>query len=220
MNRTINVNIGGYPFIIDQDAFDELQDYLNVIEHHFSASEGCEEIVHDIELRFAELLTERANKRPIVSARDVEQAIKILGTPEEFGAEESRSFDHQAMDHDGGTTKSKGKRLFRNPDDKVIGGVCSGLAAYFGLADPIWIRLIFVIAFAGGGAGVLVYLFLLIAVPKAKTPIDRLAMQGRPINVENIARQVEDGIENLSYKLDEISDRWTAKKKGKKTSTI
>ena len=214
MNPTLNVNIGGYPFIIDDDAYNKLQDYLDIIEDHFSTSEGCEEIVHDIELRFAELLTERSNKRPIIGVRDIEQAIKVLGTPEEFGADEDRYRSRQEDIYDDETPyRTKGKRLYRNPDDKVIGGVCSGMAAYFGMNDPIWIRLMFVLAVAGGGAGVLVYLFLLIAVPKAKTPSDRLAMQGRPINVENIARQVEDGIDQLTYKLDEISDKWTSKKK-------
>ncbi len=213
MNPTINVNIGGYPFIIDEDAYDKLQEYLDVIEHHFSASEGCEEIVHDIELRFAELLSERQNKRPIIGIRDIEQAIKILGTPEEFGADENRHRSSEQPSYIGDDTiRKKGKRLFRNPDDKVVGGVCSGIAAYFGMSDPIWIRLVFVIFFVTGGASLLVYLFLLIAVPKAKSPSDRLAMQGRPINVENIAQQVEEGIEELSYKLDEISDRWSKKK--------
>ncbi len=220
MNPTINVNIGGYPFIIDEDAFDKLQEYLDIIEHHFSSSEGCEEIVHDIELRFAELLSERTNKRPIIGLRDVDQAIKILGTPEEFGAEDDRFRSRHENYDEEPAMRPKGKRLYRNPDDKVIGGVCSGLAAYFGMNDPIWIRLIFVISFAAGGAGFIVYLFLLIAVPKAKTPSDRLAMHGRPINVENIAQQVEDGIDQLTYKLDEISDKWTSKKKDKSKTTF
>ena len=211
MNPTINVNIGGYPFIIDQDAFDKLQSYLDIIEHHFSTSEGCDEIVHDIELRFAELLAERPNKRPIVNARDIEQAIKILGTPEEFGAAEGIQYEGQRAEED--VLQVKGKRLYRNGDDKVIGGVCSGMAAYFGMSDPIWMRIIFLVAFVGFGFGFIVYLFLLIAVPKAKTNTEKLAMRGKPVNVNNIARQVEDSIEHLTYKLDEISDRWAAKKK-------
>lgn len=210
MNPTINVNIGGYPFIIDDDAFEKLQAYLDAIEHHFSASEGCEEIVNDIELRFAELLMERPNKRPIVNLRDVEQAIKILGTPEDFGAEEDAIHAEEEADHG---FRPKGKRLFRNPDDKVIGGVCSGLAAYFGMADPVWMRIIFLVLAFGTGTGVLFYLILLIAVPKAKSPMDKLAMHGRPINIENIARQVEDSIDHLTDKIDEIGEKWASKKK-------
>lgn len=213
MNPTLNVNIGGYPFIIDNNAFDKLQDYLNIIENHFSASEGCDEIVHDIELRFAELLNERSNKRPIVSVRDVEQAIKILGTPEDFGAD--IGFDNATAHEEAPNTKSQptGRRLFRDPKDKVISGVCSGIAAYLGINDPVWVRLLFVIFTAAGGSGALVYIFLMIAVPKAKTHMDRLAMQGKPINVENIAQQIEDGINNLTYTIDEMSDRFTSKKK-------
>ncbi len=211
MNPTINVNIGGYPFIIDEDAFKKLQSYLDIIEHHFSTSEGCEEIVNDIELRFAELLTERPNKRPIVNSRDVDQAIKILGTPEEFGADEDEAVEvEERMEK---SYRPRGKRLFRNPDEKVIGGVCSGLAAYFGMADPVWMRIIFLVLAFGSGVGVLLYLTFLIIVPKAKTPMDKLAMYGRPINVENIARQVEDGIDHLTDRIDEMSDKWTSKKK-------
>ena len=212
MNPTINVNIGGQPFIIDESAFNKLQEYLDVIEHHFSTSDGCEEIVNDIELRFAELLNERTNKRPIIGDRDIEQAIKVLGTPAEFGAYESRTHATTEENYDPGF-EAQGKRLYRNTDDKVIGGVCSGIAAYFGMSDPIWIRLMFVILLVVFGGGFIVYLFLLIAVPKAKTPSERLAMRGKPINVQNIARQVEDGIEHLTYKLDEISDTWGSKKK-------
>ena len=213
MNPTMNVNIGGCPFIIDEDAFDKIQDYLDIIENHFSTSDGCDEIVSDIEYRFAELLNERPNQRPIVSSRDVEQAIKVLGTPADFGAFESKRNAHTDEAYDDNEFQPSGKRLYRNTDDKVVGGVCSGMAAYFGMSDPLWIRLFFVIATVVFGGGVIVYLFLLISVPKAKTASERLAMRGKPINVENIAKQVEDGIEHLTYKLDEISDKWATKKK-------
>lgn len=202
MNKVFNINLGGYPFVMDQDAYNTLDEYLISLEGYFSESEGCEEIVSDIEARIAELFKDRLKRRKIVSMKDVDEVIAIMGTPEQF---EDDAFATQT-----GSTGKKfdirtGKRLYRNPDDSVLAGVCSGLSAYLGIEDPIWMRLVFVLAVFGFGFGVLPYIVLWIVVPEALTSGDRLAMRGEPANVSNIARTVEEELQHLSKRITNFS---------------
>ena len=213
MNKTQNINVGGLPFIIDEDAFILLDEYLNRIDRHFDTSEGYEEIIGDIETRMAELLQEQLKGRKIVSNGAVTHAISVLGTPQDFGAEEI-NYDNAASDETGYKT---GKRLFRDPDDKMVAGVCGGLAAYFGIQDPIWVRLLFALAGVGGGAGVLVYFILWALVPVAETPRDFLAMRGERINVRNIAKIVQDQVGQISDQLSELGNDWKSKRRKKKS---
>lgn len=222
MNKIININLGGFPFVVDEDAFDHLQRYLKALTRHFSHSEGCEEIISDIENRMAELFNERLGVRKIVTLSDVQETIKIMGRPEDFQGDliedEPLSKDNTFFNE---PPKSKfeepkyrtGKRLFRNKDEKVIAGVCSGIAAYFGIEDPVWVRIAFVLATVTGGFGVLAYLILAAVVPPAKSAADRLSMRGEPINVSSIAKQVEEEINSLSDTLAEIGNQFSSKKK-------
>jgi len=212
MNKTQNINVGGLPFIIDEDAFTILEEYLNRIDRHFEPSDGYEEIIGDIETRMAELLQEQLKGRKIVSQSDVSHAISVLGSPQDFGAEEV-NYDQADTDDLRYTT---GKRLFRDPDDKVVAGVCGGLAAYFGIQDPIWVRLIFALAAVGGGAGVLVYIIMWALVPVAETPRDFLAMRGERINVRNIAKIVQDQVGHISDQLSELGNDWKSNRRKKK----
>ncbi len=212
MNKTNNINVGGFPFVIDDDAFDYLDDYLKKIDKHFRHAEGYEEIVEDIERRMAELLNDRLKNKRIVSREDVAHAISVLGTPEDFGA--SDSFEYETYE---GNDYQTGKKLYRDPDDKIIGGVCSGLAAYFGVQDPIWVRIVFALAALGAGVGVPLYLLMWALVPEAKTPRDFLAMRGEPINVKNIARIVEEQVEHIADQLSELGNDWKSKKRKKKS---
>ncbi|MFZ1498190.1 MAG: PspC domain-containing protein, partial [Saprospiraceae bacterium] len=104
-----------------------------------------------------------------------------------------------------------------DPDDKVVGGVCSGLAAYFGIQDPVWVRLLFVVMLLSGGFGAAIYIALMIIVPYAKTSTDRLAMRGEKIDIENIAKIVEDGFQSVSQKFAEFG---TDDEKKKATSGV
>ncbi len=213
MNRVHTINLGGFPFTIDDDAFGKLERYLKQIENHFRSSEGFEEIYGDIERRMAELLEERLKARQIVSLKDVEYAIGLLGTPRDFGATDEAEETFQS----GPERQYKtGKRLFRDPDDKMVGGVCGGLAAYFGIADVVWVRIAFALAALGGGFGVLLYFLFWAIVPEAKTPGDFLAMRGVPINVKNIARIVEEQIEQISEQLSGLGEEFKAKARRKK----
>lgn len=218
MNKVLNINLGGYAFTIDQNAYEHLVEYLDTIEHHFRKSEGCEEIVSDIETRMAELFREHNGKQEIVSIKDVDQAILIMGTPEDFGAEPFEDYEHtREKSSDEGL--NFGRRLFRDETDEQVAGVCSGLAAYLGIEDPVWVRIAFVVFTLSGGVGIPAYLILWAVVPAAKTPSDFLAMRGEPINIHNIGRKVEEEVEKFSEKMDSWSskkNKWSSKKKEKK----
>ncbi len=214
MNKIFNINLGGYPFTIDDDAYYALDKYLSKVKKHFSASEGCDEIIADIEARIAELFNEELKGQPIVGMREVDKVIAVMGRPEEFGAEEGEDHESDTTFTSSGKEYTTGKRLFRDGDDVVVGGVCSGLAAYFGIADPVWIRIAFAVGLIFGGIAVPLYLILWAAVPKAKTSADKLAMKGEKINVSNIARKVEEEINNLSDTISELTKEFSSKKKG------
>ncbi len=224
MNKVFNINLGGYPFTIDEDAYEHLSKYLKAIHRHFESSEGYEEITGDIEARLAELFQEQQSGRPIVTIKDVKSAIAVMGTPEEFGAQplEDEEPKQETETNEKKSSYRTGKRLFRNSEDEVVGGVCSGIAAYFGIQDPLWVRIAFIVLTISGGLAIPAYLILWAVLPKAETAGDRLAMRGEPINVSNIGKIVEEEIDNLTKRMsdlgDEISDKFGDQFKNKKKS--
>ncbi len=201
MNKVFNINIGGYPFVIDHEAFDELEQYLNSLNRYFKSSEGRDEIVSDIELRIAELFKEKLKRRKIVSLKDVNDVIDTMGRPEQF---EEETYADSGGYGDNQFDIRTGKRLYRDPESKILAGICSGLSAYLGIEDPIWMRLAFAIAFFGFGIGVLPYIILWMVVPEAKTSGDKLAMRGEAANVSNIANFVQDNMQHLGKKITEL----------------
>ncbi|MFZ1748926.1 MAG: PspC domain-containing protein, partial [Saprospiraceae bacterium] len=215
MNKTFNINLGGYPFAIDEDAYEYIQNYLGTIRRHFAASDGCEEILYDIEVRMAELFQEHLKGRAIISMKEIDEVIMIMGKPEDFGAEPMA----EPVSSSGRGKKSDykiktGKRLFRDPDDKKVGGVCSGIAAYFGIEDPLWVRLIFALLLISG-VGAVTYIVLWALIPEAANAGDKLAMRGEPATIENIAKVVENELTEFGDKLNEWSkDLGTKKKSG------
>jgi len=214
MNKILNINLGGYAVTIDDDAYEYLLAYLESIRKRFSESEGRDDIIHDIETRLGELITQDMGSRTIVMLPDVEAAVQVMGKPEDFGGEtaEPKRSTHSSKSSGSGTFRT-GKRLFRDEEDSVVGGICSGLSAYFGISDPVWMRLIFVLlTFLSAGFWVPAYFLLWMLVPPARTAADRLVMRGEPVNVDNIAREIEDGFDRLSHKVNEIGA--DVKKKG------
>ncbi|MBL7827172.1 MAG: PspC domain-containing protein [Saprospiraceae bacterium] len=207
MNKILNINLGGYAITIDDDAYEYLQAYLDNIRRRFSESEGRDEILEDIEARLGEIITGSMGSRTIVMLPDVEAAVNIMGKPEDFGSDETTSSSKNTHAKSGASTRSirTGKRLYRDEEDAVVGGVCSGLTAYFGMTDPVWMRLIFVfLAFASFGFWLPAYILMWILVPPAKSAADRLAMRGEPINVDNIAKEVEEGFDRIGKKVNDI----------------
>ena len=200
MKKTFNINLGGIVFHIDEDAYDLLDKYLSNLRIHFSKEEGAEEIVHDMELRISELFSERLNeKKQVVTLKDVEEIIAQMGKPEEFSDDTTQDTNEYIKEEKGP------KRLFRDPDNKVIGGVCSGIAAYLGW-DVTAVRIIFIalaLPFILNGSlilnGVVIaYIIAWIIIPEANTAAEKLSMKGMKVNVENIGKTVTDGFEKVN----------------------
>ena len=200
MKKTFNINLGGIVFHIDEDAYDLLDKYLSNLRIHFSKEEGAEEIVHDMELRISELFSERLNeKKQVVTLKDVEEIIAQMGKPEEFSDDTTQDTNEYIKEEKGP------KRLFRDPDNKVIGGVCSGIAAYLGW-DVTAVRIIFIalaLPFILNGSlilnGVVIaYIIAWIIIPEANTATEKLSMKGMKVNVENIGKTVTDGFEKVN----------------------
>ncbi|MDO9613105.1 MAG: PspC domain-containing protein, partial [Bacteroidota bacterium] len=170
MKKTFTINISGSVFHIDDDAFEKLQKYLQLLNRHFGTAIEGQEILQDIEARIAELFIEKtANKVEVVTNEMVDEVIARMGKPEVFmDSEEETSAKTQAEGAFQDGEQKKRRRLYRDGDNRVIGGVCSGLGAYFNI-DPVILRVIFVVLFfLGVGASFLIYIILWIVVPKAK----------------------------------------------------
>lgn len=218
MNKIHNINLGGYPFNIDDHVYHKLQSYLHTIENHFGDSDGVCDIMSDIEARMAELFIDSIGDRKIIGESDLKNVVAIMGTPEQFGAA-SQDFDqsNKQKSQSSGAKIKTGRRFFRDPDNQVIGGVCSGIAAYWGIEDPIWMRLVFGLLFFSG-IGFIPYIILWIIIPVAKTSGDRLAMRGEAANVENIGKLIEDEFEDMTDNISQITDDFLSKKKDSKRS--
>lgn len=210
MNKTENINIGGQPFIIDAPAYKALEVYLDSLERHFSGHEGCEDIMEDIELRISELFEIQLKERKVIEVKDLDAIKAIMGTAKDLGMEE----ESQTRNNDENVATAKlNKRFFRDNDSKVIGGVASGLASYFGM-DVVWMRLIFIL-FVLSGISPLLYLILWAAVPSAKTRSEKMEMHGEPVNIKNIAKDVEEELMILKIKLEDFGNEIAGKKKDK-----
>lgn len=197
MNKTVTINLSGIVFHIDENAYELLKRYLEKLKAHFSTTQGKEEIIADIESRLAEMFTERnGDVSKVIMEADVNEVITAMGKPEELSASEEEQPHTSAT---GGQTlyyESSRKRFFRNPDDKVLGGVCSGISAYFDI-DPIWLRLAFGLSVIFAGTGVLLYLILWFIIPEAKSTSDKLLMRGERVNVATIEKNVREEFESL-----------------------
>jgi phage shock protein PspC (stress-responsive transcriptional regulator) len=210
MNKTININLGGFFFHIDEEAYQKLRRYLASISKSLSEDpQGKNEIIADIEARISELLSEKiTDARQVVNEIDIEDIIVIMGQPEDYAeAEEAYSDANYSYSRN----KASGKKLFRDGDDKFLGGVASGIAHYFNI-DTIWIRLLFLITtLAGVGIGILVYIILWVLLPEAKTTAEKLQMEGEPVNIDNIEKKIREEFTNVSEKLKDGASEFSEK---------
>ena len=194
MKTTENISLAGYSFTIENDAYLMLGTYLNDIRNSFSEEEGADEIAADIEERIAELLKERCTNGMTVNIQMIEEIRRRIGDPKDLANDDRESGEGSAETgcHDEVHTKKswKTKRMFRDIDHRVIGGVCSGLSEYFGL-DRVLIRIAFLILTFVTIFGpqilfpVVLYICLWIAIPAARTDEQKREMRGRPVNLEN-----------------------------------
>ena len=179
----MNVGIGGFGFMIDEDAYYRLNNYLSRFKSGLGSDRESAEVMSDVEQRIAELFRQELRfKEEVVNLALVEKVIALLGFPD--GTEQTDDF---AFDRGYDTYGRPRKRLYRDPDDRMIGGVCSGLAAYFDTEVTLW-RVLFVIALFLPVPGFLTYVILWIAVPYARTAAQKLEMRGLPVTAENLRR--------------------------------
>lgn len=215
MKKSFTISLNGRVYHINDDAFELLNAYLDNLKSHFAREEGAQEILEDIEARIGELFSERMRYGlQVISDSEVRQVITIMGHPEEIGEAEvdllqngtlaEPSLNSTAEDMPEAVTESDAtmaaeqapkqrKRFYRDTDDRVIAGVCSGLGYYLKV-DPWIIRAVFLLAFLFGlGSSVLIYLVIWIIVPECKTVAQKLQMRGEPATVENIRQAIHEG---------------------------
>ena len=184
MKKTENISLAGYSFTIEEDAYAVLDRYLKDIRDVFAEDDNAEEIASDIEERIAELLSERCRSGIVVNLEMIEAVKHQIGDPATLAQE-----DTDAQPTQPGKTAARKKKLYRNIDERILGGVCAGLGAYFSL-DKVLFRIIFLILFFIGFAddglfciSVIAYICLWIAMPAARTVEQKCEMKGKPMNL-------------------------------------
>jgi phage shock protein PspC (stress-responsive transcriptional regulator) len=197
MNKTVNINLGGFVFHIDEDAFQKLTNYFEAIKRSLSNTSGQDEIIKDIEIRIGEIISEKhTSDKQVISIREVEDIILIMGQPEDYRIEGDEQIEAAPIFSDQKSTK----KLYRDEENSVIGGVLAGLGHYFGI-DKTWLRVFLLIMVFAWGTGFVAYIILWIAMPAAKTTSEKLEMRGEPVTISNIEKKVREEIEMLSGKL-------------------
>ncbi|QLC67617.1 PspC domain-containing protein [Flavobacterium sp. LPB0248] len=198
MNKTVNINLGGMFFHIDEDAYLKLTRYFDAIKRSLNNSSGQDEIIKDIEMRVSELLTEKQkSEKHVVGLKDVDEVIAVMGQPEDYRIEDEENANQSFNNY----TARKHKKLYRDKENGMIGGVATGLGHYFGI-DAVWIKIVFLIfVFAGFGTGILAYFVLWIVTPEAVTTSEKLEMTGEPVTISNIEKKVREEIDSLSEKF-------------------
>ncbi len=208
MKKTINININGISFILDEDAYKLLNDYLKSINEHFKNRSGSDEIISDIEARIAELFQQMLSEtKQVLNIEDIRKVQDRLGQTSDFDSESEEETVYEAR------PPGSGKRLFRDINDRMIGGVCSGLGAYFNI-DTSWVRLAFVIALISG-VSPLAYVILWIVMPAALTDGERREMHGGAVNISNIEKTIREELNEIRNKVDDLAGQ-AREKFGKK----
>ena len=201
MNKTISINLGGFFFHIDEDAYQKLSRYFDAVKCSL-APDGREEIMKDIESRIAELFQERIqNDKQVIGLVEIDAVIAIMGQPEDYKIDEETT---NASSSNTFYSKNNVKKLYRDKENGIISGVASGFGHYLKI-DPVWIRLLFVIiVVAGFGSPILIYLILMFIIPEAVTTSQKLEMKGEEITISNIERKVKEGIDDIADKIGSI----------------
>jgi len=200
MKKTERVNISGIIFNIDEDGYKKLRSYLDAVALKFDGREEGKEIVADIEARIAELFQEAlVNNKMVITIEDVDHVIVVMGHPDDYDSSPEDESAPQPEEFRKGP-----KRMYRDPDNAYLAGVCSGVAAYFNI-DPTWVRVAFLLPIVFFGTGIWVYLILWIVVPKAKNTAQKLEMRGQDVNVGSIERSIRDEFESVRANLDDLA---------------
>lgn len=210
MNKTVNINLGGMFFHIDEDAYQKLTRYFDAIKRSLSNSSGQDEIIKDIEMRVSELLNEKQKTdKHVVGMKDVDEVITVMGQPEDYRIDDEGA--GSTTPNYTSSTSSNTRKLYRDSENGMIGGVLAGLGHYFGI-DKVWLRIFLLVLIFAWGTGVLAYIILWIVMPEAKTTAEKLEMTGEPVTISNIEKKVREEFDNVSEKLknanyDEMGNR-------------
>jgi phage shock protein PspC (stress-responsive transcriptional regulator) len=200
MNKTVNINLAGTFFHIDEDAYGKLQRYLVAIKKSLTDPQGSDEIIKDIEARIAELFSEKLKtSTQVVTIKELDEVIAVMGQPEDYAVDDDIFED--APPRASKKSRSAHKQLFRDIDNKFISGVSSGLSHYLGI-DAVWVRLIWILlTLFSSGTFIFVYILFWILVPAAESTSDKLKMTGEPINISNIEKKFKEGYETVADKV-------------------
>ena len=213
MNKTISINLGGFSFHIDEDAYQKLSRYFDAVKRSL-APDGRDEIMSDIETRIAELFQERLqNEKQVVGLPEIDQVIAIMGQPEDYKIDDEniKSSNFTASND----YNRKAKRLYRDSDNSILGGVAAGFGHYLNI-DPLWIRILFIISpWITFGTSLLIYVILWILIPEALTTSQKLEMRGEPINISSIEKKFKDGIDGIADKISNLDHQKLADGAGK-----
>ncbi|MGM9759125.1 MAG: PspC domain-containing protein [Parabacteroides sp.] len=207
MKKTLTVNLGGRVFHIDEDAYQLLDKYLSNLRIHFRQEESSDEIMNDFEMRISELLGERIRLGyEVITIEHVEEVIKRMGKPEEIfdeeGQQEHSGEQKAEQPHTAPHEKRMKKRLMRDPDNRILGGVAGGFAAYMDW-DPTAVRIALFILMFFYGVTIPIYLLFWLIVPQARTATEKLQMRGESVTIENIGKTVTDGFERVSNQVND-----------------
>ena len=195
MKKTVKINIGGVIFHLDEDAYQILQNYLTSINQRFAATEEGKEIISDIEHRIAEILQSKlSEQKQVISKEDIDEVIEIMGHPEDFENEEDEENNQYK------NFERSSRRLYRDPDNRILGGVCSGIGSYLNI-DPLVIRIIFLVLLIVYGVIGIVYIVLWALLPAANTTAQKLDMRGEKFNISDIEKNVRKEYENVKDNL-------------------
>ena len=209
MNKTVNINLAGMVFHINEDAFEILNNYLNTLKNHFKNEESADEILKDIEGRIAELFTERLNNKEAVSLTDINEVITIMGEPSQYDDEIEQEKPQEQQHKEEDLRKGKRRKVFRDEEGRMIGGVCSGMANYFDIS-VFWSRIIFFfLLFIMGPGAPFIYIMLWIALPSAKTTAEKLEMKGEKVNINNIEKNIKDELNIIENKILDADKKYT-----------
>ncbi len=185
MKKTITVSLGRSVFNLEDDAYNVLNGYLKRLEYHFAKEEGKQEILADIESRIAEHLREGIRTEgQVIGLEEVQRVIRIMGDPGEISGDDNEKGSYS-------TNYQSFRRLYRDVDDRILGGICSGMGHYWRI-EPLLFRILFFITLFWGGLGLLTYIILWIVIPPAITTSQKLEMRGEAANADNIGRSFSE----------------------------
>ena len=211
MKKTINITLSQTLFYIEEEAYKILKNYLEELNVAFKNTSGKEEIIADVETHISELFMQmKKHLNYVISEKEVKQVIQIMGQPEDYIVDDEKKETEK--------NHAQNKKLYRDPDNKYIGGVMAGLGHYFGI-KALWLRLLLIIlSLFSSGTVIFIYVTLWCLMPRAKTTAEKLSMKGEPINISNIEKKIKEELNNVSNTIKSTNFKKAAEKIKKKSN--